>query len=109
MLVGRPGTPGPVRTVMRRAMPMERTDSTWRVAPASPAAPGAGRGPQGGAPAGGQGGPAAPGAGAAGALGLLSRPGVRSVPAAVWPILLAALGAALGCWGLALCVYWPVS
>jgi hypothetical protein len=85
---------------------MERTDSTWRVAPASPGAPGAGRGPQGGAPAGGHGAPAALGAGA---LGVLSRPGVRSLRAAVWPVLLAALGAALGCWGLALCVYWPVS
>lgn len=35
-----------------------------------------------------------------------ARPDLR---AAVWPVLLAALGAALGCWGLALCVYWPVS
>ena len=45
--------------------------------------------------------PAAPGA-----QRWLTRPDVR---AAVWPVLLAALGAALGCWGLALCVYWPVS
>ncbi len=103
---------------------MEQTDTAWRAAPAGPAGrpvhPGtagaagaacsgspAGTVPAGAGPSGGRlgvaGGAAGPGAAA---LQLLARPSVRR---AAVPVALGALGAALCCWGLALCGYWTVA